>query len=101
MTAQIFLYRDGARLSAEDLKALREAGLVPIKVAKFEDVRIIDPLMAAGSGSAVWLAAIEAIHKHGSPDAGNKGPKSLFGELLAAKLADATVFGSDGKARGT
>ena len=59
--SQIFLYKEGAKLTAQDLNALREAGFVPVKVAKFEDVRIIDPLVAAGQGSAVWAAAVEAI----------------------------------------
>jgi hypothetical protein len=92
--AQIFLYREGAKLNAADIKALREAGLVPVKVAKFEDVRIIDPLLASGQGSAVWSAAVEAIAK---ANTSNEGVKTLFGRLLAEKLAAATVFGLDGK----
>jgi hypothetical protein len=98
--AQIFLYRDGAKLTPQDLAALRDAGLVPVKVAKFEDVRIIDPLLASGHGSAVWASAVEAIAKVSTPAANNEGAKTLFGRLLAEKLADATVFGPDGKPRG-
>lgn len=94
--AQVLLYRETAKLSAEDLKALREAGLVPIKVAKFDDVRIIDPVMATGGGSAVFVSAMEAIAKANS----NEGPRTLFGRILAEKLADMTVFGADGKPRG-
>ncbi len=94
--AQVFLYRDTAKLNAEDLKALRDAGLIPVKVAKFEDVRLLDPLLASGSGSAVFASAVEAIAKANDKE----GPKSLFGRLLAEKLAGATVFGPDGKPRG-
>lgn len=98
--AQIFLYRDGAELTQQDLTALREAGLVPVKVARFEDVRIIDPLMSAGQGSAVWAAAVEAIAKVSTPAANNEGAKTLFGRLLAEKLAAATFFDAAGKPHG-
>lgn len=94
---QVFLYRETAKLTAEDLRALREAGLVPVKVAKFEDVRIIDPLYAAGTGSAVFTAAVEAIAKANN----NEGPRTLFGRLLSEKLADTTVFAAGGKPLGT
>jgi hypothetical protein len=97
---QVFLYRETAKLTPEDLKALREAGLVPVKVAKFEDVRIIDPLLAAGHGSAVWAAAVEAIAKANTPAANNEGARTLFGRLLAEKLADATVFNAAGRPHG-
>lgn len=90
--AQLFLYREGAALAPEDLAALREAGLVPIKVADFDDVRIVDPIMAAGSAGAVWSAAVQAIHQAND----KQGPKTLFGTLLAERLANATVFGDDG-----
>lgn len=98
--AQVFLYRETAKLTAEDLNALREAGLVPVKVAKFDDVRIIDPLMTAGQGSAVWAAAVEAIAKVSTPAGNGEGAKTLFGRLLAEKLADATVFNSAGRPHG-
>jgi hypothetical protein len=98
--AQIFLYRDGAKLTPQDLAALREAGLVPVKVAKFDDVRIIDPLLASGNGSAVWAAAMEAIAKGSTPAANNEGARTLFGRLLAEKLAAATVFAAAGRPHG-
>jgi hypothetical protein len=95
--SQLFLYRPTAELTEEDLHALRRAGIVPIKVADFDDVRLVDPLIAHGSGSAVFAAAVEAIAKAN----GNEGPKTLFGKLLAEKLASTTVFGNDGKPMGS
>lgn len=85
--AQIFMYREGTKLTAADLKALREAGFVPIKVANFDDVRLIDPFVA-GERSAVWMAAVEAIAKSD----GTEGPKTMFGRLLAEKLSDTNVL---------
>ena len=89
---QLFLYRAAALISADDIAALREAGLVPVKVDSFEDVRLIDPIMANGQASAVWRAAVEAIAKANDKE----GVKTMFGRLLAEKLAAATVFGADG-----
>lgn len=89
---QLFLYRAAALISADDIAALREAGLVPVKVDSFEDVRLVDPIMANGQASAVWCAAVEAIAKASDKE----GVKTMFGRLLAEKLAAATVFGDDG-----
>lgn len=80
----ILMYREGAKLGSSELAALREAGIVPIKVAKFEDVRLVDP-MATADRATVWMAAIEAIRDH---KPGTSGPKTLFGEKLAAMLAN-------------
>lgn len=99
--AQIFLYREGAKLSQQDIAALREAGLIPVKVARFEDVRVIDPMFTTGGSGDIWMAAIEAIARYGKPDAGSKGPKTLFGEILVEKLSHTTVIGPDGRARGS
>lgn len=96
--AQIFLYRAGAKLSQQDLKALRDVGLIPVKVARFDDVRLIDP---SGRGSEVWAAAMEAIATAGTPVANGAGVKTLFGRLIAEKLANATVFRPDGRPHGT
>ena len=91
--SQLFLYRPTASLTDADLQALRDAGIIPIQVADFDDVRLVAPLLAAGSGSAVFMAAMQAIAKANSQE----GPRTLFGKLLAEKLAAATVIGDDGK----
>lgn len=86
MNKQILLYRKGAGLTNADMDALREAGIVPIRVNRFEDVRVVDP-MQYGDKSAVWLAAMQAISQ-----ANDKvGVKTLFGRLLAEKLSAVDV----------
>lgn len=94
--SQLFLYRPTAALTDADLQALRDAGIIPIQVADFNDVRVVDPLLAAGAGSAVFMAAVQAIAKANA----SEGAKTLFGRLLAEKLAAATVIGDDGKPLG-
>lgn len=84
MSKQVLLYRKGSGLTNADMDALREAGIVPIRVNKFEDVRIIDPMQVADR-SVVWAAAIEAIVKANSLTPA----KELFGILLAKKLSEA------------
>lgn len=86
MSKQVFLYNTNAKLTKGDLDALREAGFVPIKVANFDDVRVIDPLMDADR-NAVWMSAMEAIAKADS----NNGPKSIFGRLLAERLCNTNL----------
>lgn len=87
MSKQVFLYLSSAKLSHDDLFALREAGFVPIRVNSFNSVKIIDPLLEADR-SAVWMAAMEAISKHQKD---GEGPKTMFGRLLAEKLADTSL----------
>jgi hypothetical protein len=84
--AQVFLYREGAKITPADLSALRDAGFIPVKVAKFDDVRVIDPFVA-GNRPAVWQAAVEAIARANDKE----GPKTLFGRLLAEKLAETSL----------
>lgn len=84
---QVFLYRPTAKLSLGDLAALREAGFIPIKVQRFDDVRLIDPMMTHNR-TAVWMAAMEAI-ANTTPN--SEGVKTMFGRLVAEKLADTSV----------
>jgi hypothetical protein len=84
MTAkQVLLYRPGAKLTGPDIQALREAGIIPIKVEKFEDVKVIDP-HTAHTRNDVWLSAMEAIARANN----NEGPRTIFGRLLAERLAN-------------
>lgn len=84
MSKQILLYLSSAGMTDADLKALRDADIVPIRVNNFSDVRIVDP-MSGGERSAVWMAAMEAISKA----SGKEGPRTMFGRLLAEKLSGA------------
>lgn len=86
MSKQILLYLKSAALTNADLEALRAADILPIRVSKFDDVRLVDP-MSFGDKSAVWMAAMEAISKAND----REGPRTLFGRLLAEKLAGIDV----------
>lgn len=86
MNKTVFLYRERAKLTPDDMQALRDAGFVPIKVKVFEDVMVLDPLHHA-SRADVWMAAMEAIAK-ANP---NEGAKTLFGRLLAERLSETDI----------
>ena len=81
--ALIFLYTETAKIDAFDLGLLREAGFIPIRVASFDDVKVLDPLVA-GERSIVMKAAMEAIFKADSQN----GAKTLFGKFLSGKFLD-------------
>lgn len=84
MTAskQILLYKANAGLLQKDIAALRQAGIVCLKVDSFDDVKVIDPYTAF-TGHDVWAAAMQAIAGANS----NEGPRTLFGRLLSERLA--------------
>lgn len=91
----VFLYLRSSEISPEDLQALREAGLVPVEVDNFDDVKVIG-IGAAGLPpgasvtQAVWRAAMSAIAIADSA----AGPKTRFGQRLAELLTKDSTPGT-------
>lgn len=83
------MYLKSAGLTSVDRNALTEAGFVPIRVNKLEDVKVLDP-MEFGDKGIVWLSAMEAIAKSNNL---KEGPKTMFGRLLAEKLSQVSISG--------
>jgi hypothetical protein len=83
MTAkQILLYKAPTALTQRDMTELNAAGIIALQVESFDDVKVIDPY-TADTRNDVWLSAMEAIAKANQ----SEGPKSIFGRLLAERLA--------------
>jgi hypothetical protein len=80
---QVILYKPTAKISKDDLLALREAGFVPVGVESFNDVKVIDPF-TVDSRNAVWMAAMEAIAKADTTE----GAKTKFGRRLSELLSE-------------
>lgn len=79
---QIVLYKSGSGILNDDLKALREAGFIPIRVKNLADVKVLDPLSESTDRGILLTAAMTAIAKANK----DTGPRTMFGQLLAEKL---------------
>jgi len=80
----IFLYKRDSELSEDDLNALREDGFIPIGVASFDDVKIVD-VTAAGNTNDVYGAMVEAFNNKSNH---GESTRALFGHNLAKRLSD-------------
>ena len=57
---QLFAYLKTAKISEEDLTAIREAGIIPVAVESFDDIQVIE-FIAAGDQNVMIQAALKAI----------------------------------------
>lgn len=82
----LFLYTPEAQIDAADLAALQMAGFLPIKVASFDAIKIMDPITMADNSGAIYAAAMETLMKQDSRFSETSNARTLFGKLLLGRL---------------
>ena len=60
-TQVIFIYEKAAKVPGVHLKALRNAGIVPVQVESLEQAKLIDPDIQPFPADKAFLAALAAI----------------------------------------
>lgn len=85
--AQILFYTDEAKIERADLRALRKAGIVPIRVADMSAAKFaaVEPHFPI-SGNELFLAAMKSIVAH-SGDATKAKFIALFTTALERHVA--------------
>jgi hypothetical protein len=78
----IFIYEKSAKVPGSHLKALRDAGIVPIQVESLEQCKLMDPDLQQFPANKAFLAALAAICQ--DKDYAHKSQERFCNELLAA-----------------
>lgn len=82
MVKPIFLYLKSAKMSRDTLKAIEAAGYLPVQVARFNDVKFVEPVCI--QRDIINRAARETLEKHSFAD------MSGFGKRILQMMAKAT-----------
>lgn len=84
---QVLLYKPEAGLAQEDIQRLRDAGFIPLCVADYADVKMMDIAGGAVPFQDVLVAAVTALTGNNSVN----DNRLTFVQRLAAKIVDKCV----------
>ena len=82
----IFIYEKAAKVPGIHLKALRDAGIVPVQVESLDQAKFMDPDIQPFPANKAFLAALASICN--DDDYCHKGQARFCNELYAALSAE-------------